>query len=81
MVKMTHVLVDRVFGRRRCESITVKEALDLRNEARRKGEFASFLCPICKQRARVHGGKSPWRGEHFAGDPKCEPNGTDCKES
>ena len=81
MVKMQYLLIDRAPNRRRCDVVTAFEALEVRDSARSRGKDATFLCPVCKQRARPHGGKVPVHGEHFPGALICKENRTDCKES
>ena len=45
MVRMTRVLLDQVSDRRRCELVTVREALDLRNQARPQGGSRNLSLP------------------------------------
>lgn len=71
MINMAHLLVNEAPHREHGERVSVKEALDIRDSARKSNKNVSFLCPECKERARPHGGKVTPHGEHFPGE-SCE---------
>lgn len=81
MIKMPFLLIDNAPGLARCTLVSANEAIEIRDQAKRSGQSVSFMCPICKQRAKPHGGNVPVHGEHFRDALKCEENNTICKES